>query len=134
MTDPPELDADRRRAVHRIRAVRDLERDELDALPYGVIEVDLKGQVLAYNETEAKLAGKNAADVIGKNFFVDVAPCTNVESFARKFHDGIASGKLDDTFPFQFAFETGPVHVMVTLYHEDGAASAWILVDLFEKS
>ncbi len=134
MPDPPNLDADKQRAIHRIREVGSLEREELDALPYGVIEVDLEGIVLAYNETEAKLAGKNAADVIGKNFFEDVAPCTNVEKFAKRFHAGIARGELSETFPFLFAFDSGPVHVMVTLHHDTGAESAWILVDMFEGS
>ena len=65
--DPPELNPDQRTAIHRVQQVESLTRPELDELPFGVIQVDRDGVVLAYNATEAKLAELDPDDVVGKN-------------------------------------------------------------------
>jgi len=126
----PDLDPDRRSAIHRLNEVETLTRPQLDELPFGVIQVDLAGVVLAYNAAEAEIAGRDAAEVIGKNFFTEVAPCTNVEEFAERFREGVTHGKLHDTFPFRFTFTKGPVHVMITLHYDGSGDHAWIFVDL----
>lgn len=58
--------------------ISDMNKDELDALPIGVITLDRHANVVRYNRTESELARKNAQAVIGTNFFVDVASCTAV--------------------------------------------------------
>lgn len=129
---PPKLDPDRRTVIHRLESVKRLSRDQLDELPFGVIQLDRYGKVLAYNATEAKLADKSPDDVIGKNFFTEVAPCTNVQEFAGRFRDGITKGKIQDTFPYRFEFDKGPAHVMVTIHYEAPDEHAWIFVDEFQ--
>jgi photoactive yellow protein len=56
----------------------------LEGLPFGVIRLSGDGLVEAYNDTEARLARRAAASVIGKHFFNEVAPCTNVQAFAGR--------------------------------------------------
>ncbi len=132
MTDqkPPELDPDQRSSIHRLHQVEGLTRPELDELPFGVIQVDREGVVLAYNAAEAELADRDPAEVVGKSFFTEVAPCTNVKEFGERFRNGIKRGKLRETFPFRFTFSKGPVHVMVTLHYEGSNDHAWIFVDV----
>jgi photoactive yellow protein len=55
-----------------------------EGLPFGVIRLTGDGIVEAYNDTEARLARRPAASVIGKHFFNEVAPCTNVRAFAGR--------------------------------------------------
>jgi photoactive yellow protein len=43
-------------------------RDQLDALPFGVIELAADGTILSYNAGEAELSGRKPEKVIGKNF------------------------------------------------------------------
>ena len=131
MTDatPPELTGDERTLMHRLRQVENLTPKELDELPFGVIKVDLEGVVLAYNQAEAELADKSPDDVIGKNFFTEVAPCTNVQAFGERFRQGLQSGRIHDTFPFDFSFLKGPVNVIITIHHERPEPHAWIFVD-----
>ena len=62
---------------------------ELDKLPFGAIQLDRTGIILSYNRTEANLTGRDPRRVIGRNFFTDVAPCTNVKEFAGRFREGI---------------------------------------------
>ena len=58
--------------------------DVFEGLPFGVIRLTGDGVVEAYNDTEARHARRPAASVIGRNFFNEVAPCTNVRAFAGR--------------------------------------------------
>jgi len=129
MTPPPPLPLDASVLIARLREMRDFPAAQLDALPFGVIKVDKTGKILIYNAAEAELAGRQPASVVGKNFFTDVAPCTNVEAFAAKFHKGIEAGGVNVVFPFVFTFPKGPMNVWVTLYYETGDNAAWIFVE-----
>jgi len=129
MDDPHNPATDSIVLLKRLREVTHLTPGELDKLPFGVIKVDKTGKVLAYNAAEARLAGRTPSEVIGRHFFTEIAPCTNVPSFAARFHRGIELGQLRDVFPFTFPFPTGAVLVTVTLIHEPNADHAWIFVD-----
>jgi len=61
---------------------------EIDKLAFGAIELDKNGTILKYNAAEGAITGRNPADVIGKNFFRDVAPCTSKASFKGVFDRG----------------------------------------------
>jgi chemotaxis family two-component system sensor kinase Cph1 len=114
--------------------LRDLEtidrmsEQELDALPFGAIRLDKDGKILAYNRTESKLTGRDPKRVIGRNFFTDVAPCTNVQSFAGRFREGVARGDMHVIFPYRFDFEMAPRDVTVTLFYSQQTGSAWVFV------
>lgn len=101
---------------------------DLDQLPFGAIRLDPSGKVLSYNRAEASISGLDPASVIGLNFFTDVAPCTNVQSFAGRFREGVAAKSLYITLPYRFDFEAGARDVTVTLFYSTETASAWIFV------
>lgn len=87
----------------------------LDLLPYGIIVVDMDGQVLFYNEREEQIAGRSRDAVVGRNFFTEIAPCTRVREFQGRF---MALGETPDEpvrFGFHFPFARGPRDVEVTL-------------------
>lgn len=74
----------------------------LDALPFGVIVVDRAGEVVEYNQSERQLARVSRDEVVGKNFFAEVAPWAAVREFEGRWDDFIASG--DTTIiPFDFS-------------------------------
>lgn len=68
--------------------VDSLTHEELDALPFGAIQLDREGRILRFNEYEANLSNRRAPDTVGRNFFRDVAPCTNVREFHGRFLEG----------------------------------------------
>jgi len=82
-------------------------------LPFGMIRLDAAGVVKAYNEWEARLARREARDVIGKNFFTDVAPCTNVASFRGKLDELAVSGDKTYIFDYDFLFPWGTRRVRI---------------------
>ena len=90
--------------------------------------MDRDGTVLRYNEHEARLSGLSQQKVVGKNFFMQVAPCTGIQEFYGRFREGVEAGKLHCTFRFHFAFAKNPRDVTVTLFYNHRSKTVWILV------
>lgn len=105
-----------------------MDEGQLDGLPFGAIKLDASGKILQYNAAEASLTGRDPKLVIGKNFFTDVAPCTNVQEFAGAYRDGVAAGDLRQTFRYRFDFEMTPTDVTVTLFFDGRSQSGWVFV------
>jgi photoactive yellow protein len=116
-----------------IESITDLTSEQLDQKPFGVIGLDQEGTILSYNHYESELTGRQPQNVIGKNFFRDVAPCTNVKAFAGRFREGVARGQLHVTFPYRFDFEMEPRNVVVTLYFSAASGKAWVFVREFKE-
>ncbi len=92
---------------------------ELDALPYGIIVVDSNGIVLEYNATEARATGFKRERVVGRNFFTDVAPCTQVHAFHGRFQEFVSRNDVTiEPFEFIFPFAKGPDRVSILFYRE----------------
>lgn len=87
----------------------------IDSLPFGYIALAPDGTVRKYNRYEADLARKDPKDVLGKNFFREVAPCTQVQEFEGRFRDFVsgAGGKAQMAFEFTFAFRHGHQRVRI---------------------
>lgn len=100
---------------------------DLDALPFGVIQLTADGTILQSNMYEEHLARRRASDVIGKSFFTQVAPCTDVREFAGRYREGVEAGSLHETFDYVIAF-TPPKPVRVTLYFSGATGTGWVFV------
>jgi photoactive yellow protein len=102
----------------------------LDGLPFGVIRLTGDGVIEAYNDTEARLARRSAASVIGKHFFNEVAPCTNVQAFAGRLglmrQRGVAA---TERFAFVFRLSWTPAVVQLALSYDPGTDRAVVIVD-----
>lgn len=114
--------------VEDAESVDRMSESELDTLPFGAIRLDREGKVLSYNAAEAKLTGRDPKRVIGRNFFTDVAPCTNVQAFAGRFREGVEKKKMHAIFPYRFDFEMAPRDVSITLFWSEQTESAWVFV------
>jgi photoactive yellow protein len=114
--------------LQELEQITRMNEHELDALPFGAIRLDKEGRILSYNMTESKLTGRDPKRVIGRNFFTDVAPCTNVQGFAGRFREGIAKGEMHVIFPYRFDFKMAPRDVSVTLFYSKKSDSAWVFV------
>lgn len=105
-----------------------MSEQELDGLPFGAIRLDKDGKILSFNMTESKLTGRDPKRVIGRNFFTEVAPCTNVQDFAGRFREGVAREELHIIFPYRFDFQMAPRDVTVTLFYSKQTSTAWVFV------
>jgi photoactive yellow protein len=112
--------------ARRLRGIPDLSEAELDELPFGVIVLAGDGTVLAYNRAEEELAGRRSRDVIGRNFFTEVAPCTSVKAFQGQFETFCQGSEPSRTFQFTFRFPAGPLKVQILFLHK--AAGGLVVV------
>ena len=122
MSTPPAVDA--------FYGADQLSSAELDALPYGMIQLDSRGVILRYSQAETRLSGLTADECVGRHFFDEVAPCTYVREFYGRFRDGVAAQQLDAVFTFRFAF-VPPREVRVHMFYSRVTRSVWVkVVDL----
>lgn len=105
---------------------------ELDGLPYGAILLDSAGSIVAYNDTESRMARLPVEAVIGRNFFTEVAPCTRVKDFEGRFRT-LAAGEGPGlaTFDFTFPFPFGAQRVAVLLTR--GQSPGTVLMALLRR-
>jgi photoactive yellow protein len=107
-----------------------LSSDEADSLPYGLIVLDRDGVVVGYNEAESRLSGYARDDVIGRNFFKHIAPCTRVQAFAGVYAQMVKTGEPPTAyFDFLFRFRHGDKRVCILLAYVPSIERGLILVD-----
>jgi methyl-accepting chemotaxis protein len=105
-----------------------LTQEDMDALSFGAVEVDKDGKILRYNKAEGEITGRNPRDTIGKNFFKDIAPCTDSLEFSGQFHKGVREGHLNTMFEYTFDYEMRPTKVKVQLIKGQISNSFWLFV------
>ena len=100
---------------------------ELDALPYGMIQLAENGTILRYSTPETRISGLTSDECVGRDFFTEIAPCTHVAEFYGRFAEGVRLQRLDATFHFQFAFQP-PRDVQVRMFYSKATRSVWVRV------
>ena len=107
--------------AHALRVASD---QVLDALEFGVVELDRPGTVLRYNATESRYSGLSAERVVGRSFFVEVAPCSNNRKVARRYDEA----SIDETITYTFAFRMKQVPVVLRMLKPADAPVMYLLV------
>ena len=102
---------------------------ELDALSFGVICLDPDGKVLLYNLAEARLARLDRAQVLGKNFFRRIAPCTATPEFEGRVRAFFRASLTVDRFPYVFDFKFGAQKVEIELVRAPENDRVYLLVN-----
>jgi photoactive yellow protein len=101
-----------------------LNHTELDALPFGVIQMDRSGTVLHYNSTESRYSGLSRERVLGRHFFREVAPCSNNRRVAERY----VLPELDETIDYTFALRMKPVPVTLRMLKSALGPQTYLLV------
>ncbi|MFP4373254.1 MAG: PAS domain-containing protein [Spirochaetaceae bacterium] len=107
------------------RRLDELDAAALDRLEFGVVRMDRAGTVVAYNTAEAELSGLAAAGVVGRDFFVQVAPCTNNHLVAQRYRD---EEELDDWIDYVFTFRMRPTPVRLRLLKTPDSPHQYLVV------
>jgi len=102
--------------------------DTADRAPYGIVKVDDSGKILLYNRYEAELAGIAPSAAVGRNFFTEIAPCTNNKLFFGRFQAGVAAGSLNTEFNYTFTYKLKPTNVGIHLLHDASSKTNWVFV------
>lgn len=111
-----------------LQSAASISRQEADACDFGIVKVDDTGVIQLYNRYEADLAGVAPSEAEGKNFFTQIAPCSNNSLFFGTFKKGVAAGNLNVTFPYTFTYKMKPTNVNIHLYRCSASNTNWIFV------
>jgi photoactive yellow protein len=106
----------------------DLERataSELDDAAFGVIRMDRDGVVLNFSRRESQLSGLSPHGVLGRNFFLEVAPCCNNFMVAERYGE---SGDLDERLDYVFTYRMKPRAVRLRLLKRADGVEQYLVV------
>ncbi len=109
-----------------LSALNTMSPSQIDSLRYGAVKIDDRGTISVYNRYESELGGYASSHAIGKNFFTDIAPCTNNKVFRGCFAKGVEQGSADCLFSYTFTYKMKPTEVKVHLHRASGAN--WMLI------
>lgn len=101
---------------------------QLDKLAFGAVELDGSGRILKYNAVEGAITGRDPKSVVGKNFFTEVAPCTNRPEFKGVFDAGVRSNDLNTLFEYVFDHQMKPTKVKIHMKRAISGNTFWIFV------
>ncbi len=101
---------------------------DIDGLAFGAIQLDASGRIMQYNAAEGAITGRDPKAVIGKNFFTEVAPCTNTPRFKGEFDKGVKAGNLNVMFEYTFDYQMKPTKVKVHMKKALVGDSYWVFV------
>ena len=98
----------------------------LDGLPFGVVAMSEDGTVTSYNTAESRLSGLTRENVVGRNFFSSVAPCTNNFLVAHRFQ---TEPVLDAIIDYVFTLRIRPVAVRLRLLKQASRRRMYLAVE-----
>lgn len=101
---------------------------QLNKLAFGAVELDAGGRILKYNAVEGAITGRDPQAMIGKNFFTEVAPCTNRPEFKGVFDAGVRGNNLNTLFEYVFDHQMKPTKVKIHMKRAISKGSYWIFV------
>ncbi|APT32498.1 bacteriophytochrome [Methylobacterium phyllosphaerae] len=110
--------------------------DALDRLDQGVIGLDSAGTVVAFSEGASAISGLSREAVLGRDYFRDVMPGTNVPNFRGRFLAGARRGTLDETFDYVFGRLPQPLRARIHMRHGQiagGSPVTWLTIDPVES-
>ncbi|TXN40954.1 histidine kinase dimerization/phosphoacceptor domain -containing protein [Methylobacterium sp. WL7] len=113
-----------------------LASDALDRLDKGVIGLDADGTVVVFSEGASTLSGLSREAVLGRNYFREVMPGTNVPSFRGRFLSGTRRGALDESFDYVFGRLPQPLRARVHMRHgkaPEAGPVTWLTIDPIES-
>jgi photoactive yellow protein len=111
-----------------LQALSKMSNAQLDSLPFGVVRLSDSGEIKFYNTYETTIADVSKEAAEGRNFFTQVAPCTNNRLVYGRFKAGVAADSLDEELKYTLTYKLRPTLVTIRLYRDKTSATNWILI------
>lgn len=99
--------------------------EDFDLLDFGLITINRESVVIGYNTYESKRAGLARDRVIGRDLFLDVAPCTNNYLVAERYW---SQDSLDEQLDYVFTFRMRPTPVRLRLLASPGSERKYLAI------
>jgi photoactive yellow protein len=104
------------------------EPQRAEALPFGAVLLDRAGKIVKYNKAEGLIAGRSPDEVMGKDFFNDIAPCAKGKRFHGEFLKFHRTGQINVMFDYKFAYKGANVAVKIHLKAQPDGQHCWLFV------
>ncbi len=105
--------------------------ESIDEFGFGLIVMDRDGRVIGYNQAESQLSGLPVSEVVGRNFFVQIGPCTNNYLIAQRYQDARGlNEELDEQLDYVFTYRMAPTPVRLRLLAGRGSSRQYLAVQL----
>jgi photoactive yellow protein len=87
----------------------------LTPVPYGLLELDAEGTVIYYRSENKGLFVTPESEIVGRNFFTDIAAISQAKEFQNEIKDFRRSHAPAYSFNFSFALKNRSLPVRVLL-------------------
>ncbi|MEM9249181.1 MAG: photoactive yellow protein [Pseudomonadota bacterium] len=104
------------------------EPQRAESLAFGAVLLDRNGKVVKYNKAEGMIAGRDPSEVVGKDFFNEIAPCAKGKRFHGEFLKFHQSGSINVMFDYKFAYKGANVGVKIHLKSQPDGQHCWMFV------
>lgn len=98
--------------------------EQFEALPFGAIKMNHQNIIERYNQAQCEITGYETLQVLGKEFFRDVAPCTHHYMVSEQY---MMNSELDSMVHFTFNHNLKPITVKLRLLKS--ASSQYLLTE-----
>lgn len=104
------------------------EPQRAEYLPFGAVMLDRSGNIVKYNKAEGLISNRTPEEMLGKNFFNDVAPCAKGKRFHGEFLKFNRTGQINVMFDYKFAYKGTNVGVKIHLKAQPDGQHCWMFV------
>jgi photoactive yellow protein len=104
------------------------EPHRVESLPFGAILLDRNARILKYNGAEGMISGRTTEEVLGKNFFNEVAPCAKGKRFHGEFLKFYRTGEVNVMFDYEFDYKMEQARVRIHLKNNPDGQSCWMFI------
>ena len=104
------------------------EPQRAEYLPFGAVMLDRNGKIVKYNRAEGLIANRTPDEMLGKDFFNEVAPCAKGKRFHGEFLSFHRTGQVNVMFDYKFAYKGANVGVKIHLKSQPDGQHCWMFV------
>jgi photoactive yellow protein len=104
------------------------EPQRVELLAFGGILLDRQGKILQYNQAEGFIAGRSPSDVIGKDFFNQIAPCAKGKRFHGEFLKFVKTGSVHSLLEYEFDYKMKRTQVRIHLKSNSDGKTCWLFI------
>lgn len=100
----------------------------VEALPFGAIQLDRSGKILRYNKSEGLISGRTPEQVIGRNFFNEIAPCAKGRALQKAFYEAVSHGQVNRVMDYTFDYKMAPTKVKIHIKSASIDQGIWLFI------
>jgi len=102
-----------------------MDQAAMDQEDFGIVRMNSMGMINAYNKYELALSGHQLHEVLDKDFFQQIAPCTNNFMVAERYS---SEANLDEEMDYVFTYRMKPTKVKLRLLARPEEENQYLLV------